>query len=98
MTTNQVGDVVKHPDLGVSCFLVVATAMTGGGTAHGPGDVFPDGHEITMIEVTIGETGKAYITPDAKIIRRYQTGAFVREVMIPYLVPVAYFPFTKEQR
>lgn len=53
-------------------FVVVKTQMTGGGTGHGPHDVYPDGHEVTIRQLkkdgTYDDEGQAY--------RFYQSGAF----------------------
>lgn len=32
-------------------YVVTRTAMTGGGTGHGPGDVYPDGHRVVAIPI-----------------------------------------------
>lgn len=45
-------------------FTVVKVALTGGGTGHGPGDVFPDGHFVTAR----GTSGRT--------VCFYQTGCF----------------------
>lgn len=53
-------------------FVVVKTQMTGGGTGHGPHDVYPDGHEVTIRQLkkdgTYDDKGQEY--------RFYQSGAF----------------------
>lgn len=46
-------------------FKVLETALAGGGTGHGPHDVYPDGH-IVLAE-----------GPDGARVRFYQTGCFV---------------------
>lgn len=45
---------------------VLTTCMTGGGTGHGPGDVYPDGHRVEAQRV--GRVEKVYF---------YQTGCFI---------------------
>ena len=91
MKHNRVGDVVMHPSLGDDeKYLVVETVMTGGGTGHGPHDVFPDGHRITLIQCSAG--GDISISPGAHIKRFYQSGCFSDEHMIEYLMPVAHMP------
>ena len=51
-------------------WIVVKTAMTGGGTGHGPHDVYPSGHEVTCERVV----ERSY---DYKMrISFYQTGCF----------------------
>jgi hypothetical protein len=53
-------------------WLVIDTAMTGGGTGHGPHDVYPDGHEVTIQMLPYGTR-----IPDPKYtIKFYQTGCF----------------------
>jgi hypothetical protein len=48
-------------------YLVINTAFTGGGTGHGPGDVYPGGHYVTATR--IGSKKKASRT-------FYMTGCF----------------------
>lgn len=52
--------------LGAREFVVVETILTGGGTGHGPHDVYPDGHHVVAQEVG-GE----------RLVRFYQSGCFV---------------------
>jgi hypothetical protein len=57
-------------------YIVTATAFEGGGTAHGPGDVFPDGHHVQCQRVD-----------NPKIcVNFYQTGSFT--AMISRIAPV----------
>lgn len=53
-------------------FVVIKTQMTGGGTGHGPHDIYPDGHEVTIRQLkkdgTYDDKGQDY--------RFYQSGAF----------------------
>ena len=50
-------------------YVVTNTAMTGGGTGHGAGDVYPDGHRVTARKILRKDT-----LGDKKEF--YQTGAF----------------------
>lgn len=45
----KVNDVFNVPN-SAKTFLVLKTQMTGGGTGHGPHDVYPDGHHVTAVE------------------------------------------------
>ena len=47
---------------------VLYTKMTGGGTGHGPGDVYPDGWEVTAV--------KAHAPYQGFQIRFFQSGCF----------------------
>jgi len=47
-------------------YIVTKTATDGGGTGHGPGDVYPDGHHVHCIS----EDGK-------KTVDFYQSGSFI---------------------
>lgn len=53
-------------------WVVVKTEFTGGGTGHGPHDVYPDGHEVTAKR--IGADGN--YDPRGKAIQFYQSGCF----------------------
>ena len=75
MSKLQAGDVIqilKKKD-GVSvnkCYLITQAKMGGGGTGHGPHDVFPDGWLLTLSLL-----GKSMIwSQSAKIIHLYQDG------------------------
>lgn len=62
-------------------YIVVETAMTGGGTGHGPGDVYPDGWHITAKKLKNGKFDK-----DGLKISFYQSGCFtVTHEYIPVL-------------
>lgn len=52
-------------------YIVTRTSMSGGGTGHGPGDVYPDGHYVTAIKAKIDEDDE-----DDLIISFYQSGCF----------------------
>lgn len=55
-------------ELGSALFEVTETRLTGGGTGHGPYDVYPDGHQVLAREV--GGQGRT--------IHFYQSGCFVK--------------------
>jgi hypothetical protein len=47
---DPLGVIPNHdPD---TLFVVTGTEMSGGGTGHGPGDVYPDGHGVTAQRIT----------------------------------------------
>lgn len=52
-------------------FVVTATAFDGGGTGHGPHDVYPDGHHVFCKKID-RDTGKV----GTKTYDFYQTGFF----------------------
>lgn len=56
-------------------YVVIQTKMTGGGTGHGPHDVYPDGHYVTCKN----------LKNDFEV-SFYQTGCF--NVMNPNIVPI----------
>jgi len=58
-------------------YVVTATAMKGGGTAHGPHDVYPDGHHVKAERMD---------EDDRTVVEFYQTGCFT--AMIPDIEPV----------
>ncbi len=58
-------------------YIVVKTSLQGGGTGHGPGDVFPDGHRVFCEKVDCGEK-----------IDFYQSGCFT--AMIPDIRPIGH--------
>lgn len=57
-------------------YIVVSTANTGGGTGHGPGDIYPDGHYVKCVH-------RNY--PLLKV-SFYQTGSFT--AMITEIKPI----------
>lgn len=67
----------------VGRYVVVKIKRDGGGTGHGPGDVYPDGHHVFC---------EAMDNPDLPIIDFYQTGCFT--CMITDIEPIA----TAEQK
>jgi hypothetical protein len=60
-------------------YLVVKTEMNGGGTGHGPHDVFPDGHCVDAIKLG---TGRSF-DPNGLRIQFYQTGSFNCKIPAP---------------
>ncbi len=56
-------------------WLVVNVAQTGGGTGHGPHDVYPDGHEVTVQMLNYGNQPDPGFT-----LQFYQTGCFTNLV------------------
>jgi hypothetical protein len=89
-----VGDVVSHPKLGDGRWIVIKAQIAGGGYAHGPGDRYPDGYEVTF----------AKIYEDSKFLERdwrvdvksfYLFGAFKDEAMLPLsIMPLVSYPVT----
>ena len=58
-------------------YVVIKSQMQGGGTGHGPHDVYPDGWYVTAQRL---DTGRKW-NPDGEIIGFYMTGCFIN--MIP---------------
>jgi hypothetical protein len=81
---NQVGDVIAHRKIGPGEWVVVSTCMTGGGTGHGPHDVYPDGHQLTL---RLLKPGTNEIVWSRRAVKLYQSGCFTDAVMLPYLKP-----------
>jgi hypothetical protein len=79
MKRNKVGDVLIHNKLGRDRWVVVATVMTGGGTGHGPHDIYPDGHRLTLRRLLPGTDNIDWATPEEEF---YQSGSFVEKVML----------------
>jgi hypothetical protein len=52
-------------------YVVVETAMTGGGTGHGRYDIYPDGHCVYAKKLTDGKYDES-----GKTISFFQTGCF----------------------
>ena len=82
---NRTGQVLVHPKLGKGEWVVVSTCMTGGGTGHGPGDVYPDGHQLTLRRLKQGTDQIDWSKDEQEF---YQSGCFTDEVMLPYVKPV----------
>jgi len=81
---NKQGDVIKHKKLGDGEWVVVSTCMTGGGTGHGPHDIYPDGHQITVRKLEIGTNCIDWSVEEMKF---YQSGGFIDAVMIDVIKP-----------
>ncbi|PZR93495.1 MAG: hypothetical protein DI537_10265 [Stutzerimonas stutzeri] len=66
---------------GDQVYLVVGTAMTGGGTGHGLHDVYPDGHEVRAVPV-----GTPAEEIGTRFVRFYQSGSFASDLMPPPVI------------
>lgn len=84
---NQIGDILSHPKIGPGEWLVVSTTMTGGGTGHGPHDVYPDRHKLTLRRVKKGTDQVISWSADAAR-HFYQSGCFREDVMLDYVKPL----------
>lgn len=62
-------------------FVVIRTAFDGGGTGHGPHDVYPDGHHVFCKALKNGKYDKNGIE-----INFYQSGSFT--CMIENIIPI----------
>lgn len=70
--------------------VVYKTAMTGGGTGHGPNDIYPNGYQVSYIDLDKTEVDKIANGKKVKIVVRediigrrrsfYQTGCFTSMV------------------
>jgi hypothetical protein len=58
-------------------YVVIEALMQGGGTGHGPGDVYPDGWHVVAKRLDDGRMWN----PDGEEIEFYMTGCFIN--MIP---------------
>lgn len=65
-------------------YAVLSTTMTGGGTGHGPYDIFPDGHEVTA--VLLPSISSKPTKPSGGKIRFYQSGCFNQMVDPSHIV------------
>ena len=81
---NHTGDVLVHSKLGKGEWVVVSTCLTGGGTGHGPHDVYPDGHQLTL---RLLKPDSDQIVWSRKAQQFYQSGCFVDAVMLSYVKP-----------
>lgn len=63
-------------------FVVEKTEMTGGGPAHGPNDIYPDGWQVTARRLRSDDS----YDPKGELIRFYQTGCFNCMVKNPVVV------------
>ena len=67
---------VKTPTPGLipgRLYAVLRTEMTGGGTGHGPHDVYPDGHEVTAVRLSPSHRPLKAV---GRKIKFYQSGCF----------------------
>lgn len=80
---NQRLDVIKHPKLGPGEWLVAEVGMGGGGTGHGPGDIYPDGHQLTLYRLRGGQ-----VCWGVEPKRFFQSGSFSDDVMLPFVPPL----------
>lgn len=71
----QVGDVFESPKVakGSPC-LVISTGYDGGGTGHGPHDVYPDGWLVEYIELSPSPFGDALGSPENTFRIAYERG------------------------
>lgn len=83
MKHNRTGELITHEKIGEGIWRVTSTAMTGGGTGHGPHDIYPDGHELTLMRDRNG-----VIDWSEKPRKFYQSGFFERALMLPYCDPI----------
>lgn len=71
---------IGHDKLGMNTdwlagrYIVTATGMQGGGTGHGPHDVYPDGHHVTAEKIPAD--GIDGIGQPRTKVSFYQSGAF----------------------
>lgn len=63
----------NEPALGTCEWVVLHTEMSGGGTGHGPHDVYPDGHRVKARRLRPDGT----YDPDGQEIGFYQSGCFI---------------------
>jgi hypothetical protein len=85
MNKNQVGDVLKDPKLGKGQWVVIKTRMSGGGTGHGPHDIYPDGWTLTLRKLHKKSNDINWKVPSQEF---YQSGSFTSSFMLedPVLV------------
>ena len=69
--TNGAGETLNTKKFAGS-YLVQDARSQGGGTGHGPGDVYPDGHHIIATKL---KSGNEY-NPNGGLISFYQSGCF----------------------
>jgi hypothetical protein len=65
-------------------YVVVKTKMEGGGTGHGPGDIYPDGHHVFCKRA------------DGQKVNFYQTGCFT--AMIEDIEPIGHVTIKSEKQ
>jgi len=61
---------------GEAKFVVERTAFTGGGTGHGPHDIYPDGHLSVVRRLRDDDT----YDPDGEAIEFYTSGSFTNQI------------------
>lgn len=75
--TSETLNVSAHDESrGDAKFVVEQTAMTGGGTGHGPHDVYPDGWQVTARRLT----DEGNYDPNGESVYFYQSGSFTNLV------------------
>lgn len=70
------GDVIKLPKDSLE-YLVIGAGLGGGGTGHGPTDIYPDGWQVTIQK--LDEAGS--YNPKTKRITFYQSGCFSNKIL-----------------
>lgn len=91
----KIGDVVKSTRFKDRCFhdgsvkdsdefVVESTHWGGGGTGHGPHDIYPDGLNVTARR--LNEDGS--YNPNGLVIQFYQRGCFNTTIEDAYLITV----------
>jgi hypothetical protein len=60
-------------------FVVTGTEMSGGGTGHGPGDIYPDGHGVTAQRITT----EGWAMGDKVFFR--QSGSFTNMILPEFI-------------
>jgi hypothetical protein len=67
----------------IGAYVVVKTRMTGGGTAHGPHDIYPDGHKVYLKKLKNGKWDEKGLE-----ISFYQSGSFTCVIEPEKIKPV----------
>ncbi|MDD5192562.1 MAG: hypothetical protein PHH54_00710 [Candidatus Nanoarchaeia archaeon] len=73
-------------------YVVEKTYYGGGGTGHGPYDIYPDGWHVTARRLLQGDV----YDPQGEIIEFYQTGCFLNKVETPDIVGKMQMMFVNE--
>ncbi|MEA3513918.1 MAG: hypothetical protein U9R34_00400, partial [Nanoarchaeota archaeon] len=68
----QVGDVIIIDEKKALEYIVIQAELEGGGTGHGPHDIYPDGWHVKARKLN---SGRIY-NPQAEAIDFYQSGSF----------------------
>lgn len=63
-------------------FVVESTGYTGGGTGHGPRDIYPDGRQVLARRLNDDHT----YNPQGEVAMFYQTGCFSNMIKNPEVV------------